>query len=235
MIEVLGIGIADGATDWLMRRVCARISPGALTLVVSPRAQGRRAFLDALAGRRVPQEGRVWVNGIPVTRETAGWLRRRVAEVELSAPLLEHRSLLWNTLAVAPRGLRTMRGCIRLPQPAARRAAAAALESVELGGDVGQPVSALPGWGRMHVRIARALARRPECLLAREVDLALPAEEAQAVLTLLRGVARRLSLMAIASVEDEWLAHCAGDHVVTLDGCGLASTAFDRRDSEIGA
>jgi ABC-type methionine transport system ATPase subunit len=87
----------------------------------------------------------------------------------------------------------------------------------------------------MHVRIARALARRPECLLAREVDLALPAEEAQAVLTLLRGVARRLSLMAIASVEDEWLAHCAGDHVVTLDGCGLASTAFDRRDSEIGA
>ena len=217
MIELLGIGMTDGTAGWLLRGVCARIGPGVLTLVVSRRPQGRRAFLDAVSGRRVPQEGRVWVNGIPVTRDTSSWLRRRVVEVEFSAPLLERRSLLWNTLAVAPRGLRTVRGCFRLPRLAARRAAGDALEIVELGGSAGQPVSALAGRGRVHLRVARARARRPECVLAREVDVVLPAEEAQAALTLLRAAVRRLSLVALASVQDEWLAYRAGDCVITLD------------------
>jgi ABC-type phosphate/phosphonate transport system ATPase subunit len=218
MIELLGIGVADEVAGWLLRGVCARIGPGILTLVVSQRPQERRAFLDAVSARRVPQEGRVWVNGIPVARDTASHLRARVAEVELSAPLLEHRSLLWNALAVAPRGFRTMRGCLRLPRPGARRAAQDALDIVGLGASAAQPASTLDGRERLHLLVARALARRPECVLARDVDRVLSADEAQITLNLLRAAALRRSLVAFASVEDERLAYRAGDYVVKLNG-----------------
>ncbi len=221
MIELLGIGVADDAAGWLLRGVCARIDSGVLTLVVSRRPQERRAFLDAVSGRRVPQEGRVWVNGTPVARDTVSRLRTRVAEVELSVPLLERRSLLWNALAVGPRGFRTMQGCLRLPRPETRRAAQDALAIVGLGANAAQPASTLDSRGRVHLRVARALARRPECVLAHEVDVVLPADETQTILNLLRAVARRRSLVAFASVEDERLAYRAGDCVVTLDDGGL--------------
>lgn len=218
MIELLGIGVADDAAGWLLRGVCARIGPGILTLVVSQRPQERRAFLDAVSARRVPQEGRVWLNGIPVARDTASRLRGRVAEVELSAPLLDHRSLLWNALASGPRGLRSMRGCLQLPRPGARRAAQDALEIVGLGARAAQPASTLEGRERVRLLVARALVRQPECILARNVDGVLPADEAQMTLNLLRAAARRRSLVAFASVEDERLAYRAGDRVVKLDG-----------------
>jgi ABC-type uncharacterized transport system ATPase subunit len=149
MIELLGIGVADDAAGWLLRRLCARIGRGVLTLVVSARPEERRAFLDAVSGRRVPQEGRVWVNGIPVARDTIGRVRTRVAEVELSAPLLERRSLLWNALAVGPRGFRTVQGCLRLPRPEPRRAAQDALDLVGLGESAARPAAALDGRGRV--------------------------------------------------------------------------------------
>jgi ABC-type phosphate/phosphonate transport system ATPase subunit len=221
MIELLGIGVADEAAGWLLRRVSARIGSGVLTLVVSRRPQERRAFLDAVSGRRVPQEGRVWVNGIPVARDTASRLRAHVAEVELSVPLFERRSLLWNVLAVGPRGFRTVQGCLRLPRPEIRRAAQEALELVGFGASAAQVASALDGRGRVHLRVARALARRPECVLAHDVDVVLPADEAQTALHLLRAAARRWSLVAFASVEDERMVYRAGDCVVALDDGGL--------------
>jgi ABC-type phosphate/phosphonate transport system ATPase subunit len=217
VIELLGVGVSDGAAGWLFQRVCARIGPGVLTLVVSRRPQPRLALLDAVAGRRVPQEGRIWVNGAPVSRDTVSRVRARVAEVNFTRPLLDHRSLLWNTLAVAPRGLRTVRGCLCLPRPAARWAAQWALEAVELGANVRLPVASLGARERLRLRVARALVGRPECVLAREVDTVLSAEGAETVLSLLRTIARRLSIVALASVDDEWLAWRPGDRVVALD------------------
>jgi ABC-type phosphate/phosphonate transport system ATPase subunit len=229
MIELLGIGVADDASGWLLRRVSARIGRGVLTLVVSARPGERRAFLDAVSGRRVPQEGRVWVNGIPVARDTIGRVRTRVTEVELSAPLLERRSLLWNALAVGPRGFRTVQGCLRLPRPAARGAAQEALDVVGLGGSVAQPAASLDSRGRVALRVARALARRPECVLAHDVDVVLPTDDARTALDLLRTAARRRSLVVFASVDDARRAYRMGDGVLTLDEGDFGSAGDARR------
>lgn len=218
MVDLLGVGMTDGAAGWLLRRVCARIRPGALTLVVSRQSSPRQALLDAVAGRRVPQEGRIWVNGLPVSRETIRRLRSQVKELEFSAPLIERRSVLWNTLAVAPRGLRTVRGCFQLRWRGARRAAHHALDIAGLGARASEPVSGLHRGERARLRVARALAGRLTCLLARDVDLGLSAEDAQTVLALLRVAAQDLSLVVLATVENGWLAYRPGDHVVMLEG-----------------
>jgi ABC-type branched-subunit amino acid transport system ATPase component len=80
MIELLGIGIPDPAGGWLLRRVGARTGRE-LVIVVSARAEERRALLDTIAGRTVPCEGRAWVGGVPVTPHTRALVRKLVAEV----------------------------------------------------------------------------------------------------------------------------------------------------------
>jgi ABC-type phosphate/phosphonate transport system ATPase subunit len=152
-----------------------------------------------------------------VSRETGRRLRTQVKELEFSTSLIESRSVLWNTLAVAPRRLRMARSCFRLPWPGARQAAQDALEVVSLGTRAGKPVATLDRRERIHLRVARALVYRPECLLARDVDVLLSAQDAQTVLALLRIAAQDLSLVALASVENEWLACRSGDHAVVLD------------------
>ncbi len=80
MIELLGIGVPDPAGGWLLRRVGVRMGRE-LVIVVSARAEERRALLDTIAGRVVPYEGRAWVGGVPVTPSTRALVRKLVAEV----------------------------------------------------------------------------------------------------------------------------------------------------------
>ena len=78
-----------------------------MTLVVSHLPEERNALLDAVAARIVPEEGRVWVDRVPVSRDTARRIRGLVAEVDVHAPAVGHRSLLWNVLESGNSGQRT--------------------------------------------------------------------------------------------------------------------------------
>jgi ABC-type thiamine transport system ATPase subunit len=83
VIELLGIGVPRRADGWILRRVSARFGPE-LTVVVSSVPDERNAFLDTIAGVRVPTEGRAWIEGIPVMVATKRLLGRRVADVRPS-------------------------------------------------------------------------------------------------------------------------------------------------------
>jgi len=84
VIELLGVSVPRSAGGWLLRRVCVRLGHE-LTVVCSSRADERNAFLDVVAGRCIPTEGRAWVEGIPVMVTTARRLQRRVADPTVSA------------------------------------------------------------------------------------------------------------------------------------------------------
>ena len=79
MIELLGVGVPRSSEGWLLRRVGVRIERER-TVVVSRRSDEREAFLDVIAGRCVPSEGRAWVAGLPVMPATARRLHRLVAD-----------------------------------------------------------------------------------------------------------------------------------------------------------
>ena len=72
------------------------------------------ALLDAIAGRAIPEEGRVWVSGVPLVHGRESQVRELVAVADLSSPILEGRSALWNTLARRP-GLGALGRFLRFP------------------------------------------------------------------------------------------------------------------------
>jgi ABC-type phosphate/phosphonate transport system ATPase subunit len=216
VIELLGVGVPRAEGGWLLHRVCTQLDPGAVTLVISRDARERLALLDAIGGVLVPEEGRVYVSRLPVSRDSGGRLRSVLAELDLGLRLAEHRTVLWNTLARRGPGVGALLGFLRFPREPERRAALRALERVDLAGHAGRPVAELGPEDRARLLLARELARYPEYLLVREIDAVLGADGSERLMDLLRNLARAARLCVVASVASMELALAAADRVVVL-------------------
>jgi phosphonate transport system ATP-binding protein len=213
VIEFLGIGVPDERGGWLLHRVCARFERNELVAVVAARRDTGQAFLDAFGGRRIPIEGRVWADRIPLMRETAARVRGLVTEAGPDARFTEYRSVLWNTL-VTPRAALT--GLLRFPRRAQRVAALRALASVQLDPRWRDPVGLLTPVERARLAVARGLTRRPRALVLRDVDRMLGPEDAASLLRLVRNLAHLEHVAAVASVASASLAHICADRVIVL-------------------
>lgn len=169
MIELLGVGASRQDGGWLLHRVCARFRRGEIAVVVSRDPAERRTLLDAVTARIVPDEGRVWVDRLPVARDTVGRIRGLVAEVDFDARPVERRSLLWNVLT-SRAGHRTLHGLLRFPRKSERRAALDALERVGLGSRATDPAQGLEPADRARLALACGLSRSPGFLVVREIQ-----------------------------------------------------------------
>src|SRR5215813_1575025 len=199
MIELLGVGAPRPEGGWTLHRVCATFARGEVTLVVSHLPEERDALLDAVVARLLPEEGRVWVAHVPVSRDTVRRIRGMVAEVDLRSRPVEHRSLLWNVLVAGKSGQRTLNGLLRLPRKSERLAARRALERVGLGGREIETASGLGAVERARLALAGALVSAPEVLVVREIDRGLDGAELATVHALLRSLAHRERLSVLAS------------------------------------
>jgi phosphonate transport system ATP-binding protein len=215
MIELLGVGAPREDGGWRLHRVCASFRRGEVTLVVSHLPEERDALLDAVAARIVPEEGRVWVDRVPVSRDTARRIRGLVAEVDVHAPAVAHRSLLWNVLVSGNSGQRTIQG-LRLPRKTEREGARRALERVGLGGREIELAAPLGRVDRARLAIAGALVRKPEALAIREVDAVFDDGEAAAMRGLLQSLARRERLAVLASAASPAAARGFADRLVAI-------------------
>src|SRR5262245_35966418 len=159
MIELLGVGVPRRERGWLLHRVCATLEAGELTTVVSVDADERRALLDAITARRLPDEGRVWVDRVPVMADSLSRIRRLCAEVDPADALVPRRSVFWNALA-PPSGPRALGRLLRLPRRRERDAVRGALERVGLRARIDEPVATLSAFDRLRLLVARALDRK---------------------------------------------------------------------------
>ena len=215
MIELLGAGVPRRSGGWLLHRVCATLEAGELTVVLSEDPAERGAFLDAVCGRSVPDEGRVWVNRVPLMAASRSRIRRLCGEVDPGAPLVERRSLFWNALAPAM-GPRALGRLLRLPRRHERDAVLAALERVGLRSRLDEAVAALSAFDRLRFLLARALVRQPRNLIVRDLDLALGSGDVGGLLALLRLIARSERLAVVVSLQDAQVGRGFADRLLVL-------------------
>jgi len=216
MIELLGVGAPREDGGWRLHRVCATFGRGEVTLVVSQLPEERDALLDAVVARLLPEEGRVWVGRIPVSRDTVRRIRGMVSDVDLRARPVEHRSLLWNVLVAGKSGQRALNGLLRLPRKAERLAARRALERVGLGGRELETASGLGAGDRARLALASALVSAPDVLVVREIDGAVDGAEALSLRTVLQSLARRDRLAVLASANAPAVATGFADRLVAI-------------------
>jgi phosphonate transport system ATP-binding protein len=216
MIELLGIGAPREDGGWRLHRVCATFGRGEVTVVVSNLPEERDALLDAVVARLLPEEGRVWIAHVPVSRDTVRRIRGMVADVDLRARPVEHRSLLWNVLVAGKSGQRALDGLLRLPRKSERLAAHRALERVGLGGRELETASSLGAVDRARLAIAGALVSAPDVLVVREIDGIVDGAEAPSLRAVLQSLARRERLAVLASAGTPVAAIGFADRLVAI-------------------
>lgn len=202
MVELIGIGVRD-RTGWRVRRVTARLNGGTIVALVSDDARERNAVADAVVARTLPVEGRVWIDRIPVMRDTVRRIRARVADISSDAPLAEERSVL--DAVAAPVGARSLLRLLGTPRVADRAAAAAAIDVLCLGHRATSRVAELWRADRVRVHVARALARSATCVVIRDPLSGLRRNDAAELLRALRAAARvrRSTILLTHDHDDE--------------------------------
>src|SRR5262249_30877887 len=148
----------------------------------------------------IPNEGRIWVDGIPSIRGSGGRVRQLVGEVEVPPLLVPHRSILWNVLARKTSTLSILASLHRFPTLARREAAIRALPLVELEGYVTELAATLDPQAAARVSLARGLLPGPRYLVIREPDHSLSGDDLERFLARAALVARLERLTVLVSL-----------------------------------
>lgn len=195
------------------------VGAGELVVILGANGSGKSTMLRCIAGMLRPTSGHVHVAG----RQINGLTGRALADARLAlgmvfqhAHLVRRRSVLANVLTGTlgrHRGVATALGWL----PAGERPhALACLEAVGLRDLAPQRAGTLSGGQAQRVSIARALAQRPQALLADEPVASLDPEAAEEIMRLLRRVSREDGLAVLCVLHQPELARRYADRILGL-------------------
>jgi len=209
-----------------------------VTAVLGPSGAGKTSLLETIAGLRPAARGRIAVDGETLQDDAAGRRlppeRRRVGYVPQDAGLFPHLRVGEN---------------VRFGPAAAKAAADAAVEILELGPLLRRWPATLSGGERQRVALARAVATRPRVLLLDEPLAALDpglrgrilpwlarVREAWAVPTLYvtHNVGEALALAGEALVLRDGRVSARGEPLALLAAPGLTDAATPGIENLLG-
>ena len=216
---------------------------GEFTVLLGASGAGKSTLLRCLNHLNVPSSGRVHVEGIGELKRRSALLahRRRTGMIFQQHQLIGRLSALRNVLTGRLGYHGTWRSLVPLP-PEDQRIALQALERVGLMAKALERVDSLSGGQQQRVGIARAIAQRPQMVLADEPVASLDPHTSEQVLGLIRGVCAEDHIPAVVSLHQLDLARQFADRIVGIaagqvvyDGApaGLSDSHLDaiyRRD-----
>ncbi|MCR6645927.1 MAG: ATP-binding cassette domain-containing protein [Terricaulis sp.] len=177
---------------------------GEVALVTGPEAAGKSTLMHLLRLTLAPRAGRAVILGLDIGRSNAGQrakLKRRIGYVAENPVFVEHLTALENII---------------LPlKMARRRARAYERDVIELVDFVGLdrggadlPVENISGAERRRAAIARALASKPDLILADDPTAGMSPEEGRRIVKRLAEM-RRVGAAVVITSQDESLADVA--------------------------
>jgi putative ABC transport system ATP-binding protein len=204
--------------------VSAGVRRGEILAVTGPRGSGKTTLLRCLTGQLVPEQGEVCFDGIPVhTLRTA--VRERLRRDRFAwlgpEPQLLPELKVWENVALPL----LLSGT---PGRAAREAACAWLDRLDIGGFARKRPGALNRAECQRVALARALVGEPAVLFADEPTAPLHRPERALLLRTLTTAARSHGITVVVATHDAETAAAADRALALLDGRpATAATAAD--------
>jgi ATP-binding cassette, subfamily B, bacterial PglK len=202
----------DAAGPWVLSGISLDIERGSRTGIVGTTGSGKSTALDLLMLLLEPTDGRILVDGEPLSPDRRRAWQRSIAHVPQNI-FLSDASIAENIAFGVPREMVDM-GRVR---EAARRAQLADFIESRPGGYaavVGERGIRLSGGQRQRIGIARALYKEATVLIFDEATSALDSATETSVMEAVRSLDRDLTILIIAH-RLSTLVHC--DTIVRLE------------------
>jgi ABC-type lipoprotein export system ATPase subunit len=203
ILELRGVSKRHGSRI-VLDRLQADFRRGALTAVTGPSGSGKTTLLDLIVGLERPDSGSIRLLGREITSlsrdQWAAVRRERIGYVPQQPALVPFLSARENVVLA-----------LRLRQQG--DGALEALAAVGLAERAEQRVERLSGGERLRVAVARALAGRPDVLVADEPTSRLDESNAHLVADLLTRLAREWGAAVVVASHDPIVVERADDEI----------------------
>jgi len=180
--------------DGIIKGIDIKIARGARVALVGPSGAGKSTIFSLIERFYEPTEGRILLDGQPVTEFSRESLRQQLGYVEQDAPVLAGSlkdNLLLGKADATDEELESVLRQVNLSEVLKR-------DTKGLGAQVGEDGIMLSGGERQRLAIARALLASPEILLLDESTSALDGPNEQRMREAIDAVAHDRTLLVIA-------------------------------------
>ncbi|MBP0599398.1 phosphonate ABC transporter ATP-binding protein [Herbaspirillum sp. LeCh32-8] len=215
----------------VLRGIDLDVAAGEFLVVLGPSGAGKSTLLRCINGLVTPGSGELVAAGYDATdaRQMRS-LRRNVAMIFQHHNVVPRLSVLKNVLTGRLGQVSQLASILQLFSRQDVALAMDCLRRVELDHKAHERTDALSGGQRQRVGIARALAQRPQVILADEPVASLDPKTSRLVLHYLRAACRELGITVVCNLHQVDYAREFGDRIVGLAGGKLV---FDGRGEDL--
>ena len=213
-IQQLNKGYAD---NQVLRGIDLQVAAGEFVVILGQSGAGKSTLLRCINRLALADSGVLEVGGVDAMQASQQReLRRRVAMIFQHHNVVPRLSVLKNVLTGRLAHCSTLASLLQLFRREDIELARDCLVRVELSDKAGARADSLSGGQLQRVGIARALAQRPEVILADEPVASLDPSTAQLVMRYLREATRTLGITVVCNLHQVDLARAFGDRIVGL-------------------
>lgn len=193
------------------------IEAGTFTVILGPSGAGKSTLLRIINGLEIPTQGEVFIQGQKLTAKTLRRIRSRTAMVFQQFNLVGRLNVMMNVLTGRLYYCPWWTSALYLFQQRNFEIAHWALVRVGLAEKAWERADQLSGGEQQRVGIARALAQRPEVILADEPVASLDPVATEEIMELLLEICRRDGITIVANLHQVSLATRYADRVIGLN------------------
>src|SRR3954471_8989762 len=208
MIAVRGLTKSIGRQE-ILRGVDLTVAKGETLVIIGRSGGGKSVLLKHLIGLMTPDAGEIWIDG----ENIIGLTERQLAPIRRKVGILFQGAALFDSMSVEENIAFPLREAGERDEKVIADKVHEMLDVIELEGQQDKMPVNLSGGMKKRVGLARAIIRRPKCVLYDEPTSGLDPVVSDSINKLIRRLQQRLGMTSIVVTHDMKSAMQVANHI----------------------
>src|SRR5256714_10544910 len=211
MIAVRSVQKKIGQQE-ILRGVDLKINSGETLAIIGRSGGGKSVLLKHMVGLMEPDSGEIWIHG----QNIIGMNERQLGAIRKKVGILFQGGALFDSMTVQDNIAFPLREAGERDWKVLHSKVAEMLEVMEMDGEEAKMPESLSGGMKKRVGLARAIIRRPSCVLYDEPTAGLDPVVSDSINRLIRRLQKRFGVTSIVVTHDMKSAFHIADHIAYL-------------------
>jgi phospholipid/cholesterol/gamma-HCH transport system ATP-binding protein len=211
MIEVRSLTKKIGQQE-ILRGVDLEVQTGETLAIIGRSGGGKSVLLKHLVGLMEPNRGEIWIQG----QNIIGLNERQLGAIRQKVGILFQGGALFDSMTVEDNIAFPLREAGERDAKILHSKVAEMLEVMEMEGEEAKMPESLSGGMKKRVGLARAIIRRPSCVLYDEPTAGLDPVVADSINRLIRRLQQRFGMTSVVVTHDMKSAFDVADRIAYL-------------------